>query len=220
MQVPRSPKSTSREMASAPTSSASRSGCWASSPWQRRSPLRKPVQAALISRANRSSGSPSSRWTRQAVLGTREPGEKVATSTAPISSRPRPAFSSCSTAARAAPIAREVVSSSGPANRRCRMPVRVAIHWSLVSTSFARWSLVTTCAAGWLPVAMMLMPVICSPSFSPGSPSAGTFGTGAGPGRRRSFWRTVPVPGPGPPPGPGRPGHPLGRRPCPPPAPG
>jgi hypothetical protein len=49
-------------------------------------------------------------------------------------------------ASRAACVARSEVVSSSAAMCRWRMPVRVRIHSSLVSTRFARSSLVSTCA--------------------------------------------------------------------------
>ena len=78
-----------------------------------------------------SSRSASALCTRQAVLGITYSPEEVATITQPISDLSRPLSSS---AFLAASIASVVVLSPSPQKWRWRMPVRVVIHSSLVST--------------------------------------------------------------------------------------
>ncbi len=84
---------------------------------------------------------PSLSWTRQAVAGKIMSGVIVATmmSSTSVGSRPRR-----SRASRAARTARSLVAVPGSARRRSRIPVRVRIHSSDVSTIFSRSALVTT----------------------------------------------------------------------------
>jgi hypothetical protein len=90
-------------------------------------------------------GMPRRAETRAAMLGERFTAVEVATRTRSMSCGVRPAAASALAAACAA---RSSTGSSGPAMWRVRIPTRLLIHSSLVSTSFARSSLVST-LAGW-----------------------------------------------------------------------
>ena len=76
-------------------------------------------------------GTPSSFCTRQATLGKGPSGEEVATR---IMSSSEAATPDRSRASRAAAVASSNVGVPGSAIRRSRIPVRSAIHWSVVST--------------------------------------------------------------------------------------
>ncbi len=83
--------------------------------------------------------------TRAAVFGERSIAVEVATTTMSTSAGVSPADAS---ALAAAWPASSSTGSSGPAIRRDRMPTRLLIHSSLVSTMAVRSSLVRT-RAGW-----------------------------------------------------------------------
>ena len=87
---------------------------------------------------------PSFAATRAATFGLRSTDVQVATATRSMSAAVRPEPASALPAAAAAMSA--TVSLS--AMRRVAMPTRSRIHWSLVSTIWARSSLVST-RAGW-----------------------------------------------------------------------
>src|SRR3990172_6479119 len=106
-----------------------------------------PVQPAERSNAPEFTA-PSPSWIRQAVAGNVYSGVAVATTIKSISCGRTPALSSASLAA-ANPIEADV--SFGLATRRSRMPVRVTIHSSLVSTVRERSALVTTLLGTYLP---------------------------------------------------------------------
>jgi len=97
--------------------------------------LNREVKAPLLGRQ------PSAAWMRQALDGTIVCGVTVAQTIRSTSSGPIPA---ASRAARLALTPRVKVFSSGPAMRRSRMPVRVRIHSSLVSSDGGKSSLRTT----------------------------------------------------------------------------
>ena len=103
-------------------------------------PKRKPEQAAERSKQTALTA-PIFVCTKQAVFGKNMSGVTVAQMMRSISAALMPAFSIAASEARAA-ISLVVI--SGPAIRRSRMPVRVWIHSSLVSTSFSRSALVIT----------------------------------------------------------------------------
>ena len=153
-----------------------------------------------MSKQGMSSGRPSRCCRRQALVGAEWSGVTVATMQA---HRSLGSTFPCSSALRAACSARSDCCS--PSQKcRVRMPVRVAIHSSLVSTSLLISSLVTTLAGRARPVDTIFNPFIAPPSGSGACPSLGIFHSAAG----RS-----PPPGP---PGPGRgtgPGPPPQRRP-------
>ncbi|CAM5471581.1 hypothetical protein SALBM311S_09632 [Streptomyces alboniger] len=79
------------------------------------------------------------------MFGERSIAVEVATRTRSMSPGVRPAVASALAAAWAASSS---TGSSGPAMRRVRIPTRLLIHSSLVSTMPARSSLVST-LAGW-----------------------------------------------------------------------
>jgi hypothetical protein len=89
---------------------------------------------------------------RQAVEGEIRSGVVVPTTSSSISPGLTPAAAS---AARDAPSARSQVVWPSAAMWRWRMPVRDAIHSSLVSTSFSRSALVSTFSGRKLPVPAM-----------------------------------------------------------------
>jgi hypothetical protein len=103
-----------------------------------------PAQAVLTSMVA-GAGMPSWRATRAAMLGLRSVAVQVATTTRSTASATMPAWRRAAAAASAAIRSR---GSSGPAIRRSRMPTRLRIHSSLVSTIVARSWLVST-FAGW-----------------------------------------------------------------------
>ena len=163
MQVPRSSQLVTRLRVSAPTTRPYFRGeafSRHSMVWRAK---RNPVQAALRSKQGMSPGRPSSRWRTQAAEGTRVSAVTVATTQAPISSGETPARSS---AARAAPAHREPWVSDTQWRRR-RMPVRLVIHWSVVSTIFAMSSLVTTRWGTQRPMPLILIPFMGPPSGCP-----------------------------------------------------
>lgn len=104
----------------------------------------KPAHTTLTS-MTAGPGMPRRAATRAAMLGERSIAVEVATRTRSISSGVRPAAASALAAACAASSS---TGSSGPAMCRVRMPTRLVIHASLVSTKPARSSLVRT-RAGW-----------------------------------------------------------------------
>ena len=104
----------------------------------------KPAQTTLMSIAA-GRGTPSRAATRAAVFGERSTAVEVATSTRSMSPGASPAAASALAAACAASSS---TGSSGPAMWRVRMPTRLLIHSSLVSTMARRSSLVST-LAGW-----------------------------------------------------------------------
>ena len=100
----------------------------------------KPEQAALMSKPQ-AFVAPSWSCTRQAVAGKGMSGVTVATMMRSTSAGLTLARSRHSRAAR---VARALVPVPGSTTWRCRIPVRVRIHSSEVSTTFARSALVIT----------------------------------------------------------------------------
>ena len=111
----------------------------------------KPEQAALTSNAAQPLA-PMRCCTRQAVDGKMMSGVVVPSTIRSSSDALTPAASS---ALCAAVTARSPVVSPSAAIWRSRMPVRVRIHSSLVSTIFSRSALVTTRSGSALPVPVM-----------------------------------------------------------------
>lgn len=101
-----------------------------------------PAQTTLTSIAA-GEGIPRRAATRAAMFGERSTAVEVATRTRSMSPGVRPAEASALAAACAASSS---TGSSGPATWRVRMPTRLRIHSSLVSTMPARSSLVSTLA--------------------------------------------------------------------------
>src|SRR5438552_3398310 len=91
-------------------------------------------------------------WRTQAVAGKIMSGVTVATMMRSSSSAPTPRLSRAS---RAAGRASALVGVPGGATWRSRIPVRVRIHSSEVSTIFSRSALVITRAGTWRPTAVM-----------------------------------------------------------------
>src|SRR5690348_7130700 len=111
----------------------------------------KPEHAALTSNAMQPLA-PRRSWIRHAVAGKMRSGVVVPSTTMSSSNALTPASANACWAAR---NARSPVVSPSAATRRSRMPVRVRIHSSLVSTIFSRSALVTTRSGSALPVARM-----------------------------------------------------------------
>lgn len=106
-------------------------------------PPRSPARCDTCRPASRAPArlAPRACWTRAAVAGIHWSGVLVATR---MRSRfPAPAPALCN-ACRATRTARSDVAVSGPAMRRCRIPVRRTIHPPLISRKAARSSFVIT----------------------------------------------------------------------------
>jgi hypothetical protein len=103
-------------------------------------PNRKLEQAAFMSNP-KALAAPILCWMRATVLGKNMSGVTVQQTMASSSSASMPRRSRAIRRART-PMSEEAI--PGSTHRRVRMPVRVKIHSSLVSTILARSSLVTT----------------------------------------------------------------------------
>ena len=158
-QVERSAGSSRRLRASQPTTRAYWPPRVISRPRAAAAAYTKPEQAALTSRVGIFSRRASAACTRQATLGAASGAERVAQMHQPISAGDRPLRSS---ACFAAEMARVEADSSGAHQCRVRMPVRLTIHSSLVSTVRLRSSLVTVRLGSAPPVA-----ISCKPSMLP-----------------------------------------------------
>ena len=155
MQVPRSVQSVKPDSFSAPITRAFLYIPWARYACAVFSARRDPVQAPFRSKQVAFSA-PSRSCTPHATQGMISVGEMVATRIRSISS----AFISASSRAfNAAPAAIVTVSSSSFAICLCTTPVLSRIHWSLVSTIFARSLLSHTLSGAHEPVPHIL-PVI------------------------------------------------------------
>src|SRR5262245_16748373 len=146
-QVDRSAKFISFDRTSAPITSARLLSPLSTIPNACAIPYMNPVQPAARSYAAALSA-PSRSARIAAVEGNRMSGVTVATISRSISSADTPA---CSRAARAAGREMSDSASSSSAKRRSLIPVRVTIHSSEVSTSFARSSFVTTLSGTCVP---------------------------------------------------------------------
>ncbi len=132
----------------------------------------KPVQAAEMSKAA-ARGAPIAAWIWVAVAGNGVSGVTVAQITRSTSSPPTPAISR---ARREAGRAKSDSASSSRAMRRSRIPVRVTIHSSEVSTIFSRSALVSIWSGTDMPVPTILARLMrvppraatCSASAAPG----------------------------------------------------
>lgn len=143
-QVVRSVQSVTSDILSAPMTSA-RVAAPARTAWSAVArACGNPAQTTLTSIAA-GEGMPRRAATRAAVFGDRSIAVEVATTTRSTVSGPCPAAASALAAACAASSS---TGSSGPARWRVRMPTRLRIHSSLVSTMPARSSLVRI-LAGW-----------------------------------------------------------------------